>query len=183
MVRPPTPLLHVHAETAWSKHSSLVLILTYLAKKDFCSCGFFSFFSDSCSRRSMNSAVSGLSEEKPPVNNRPHAGRIVPSSLYSATVESSRGSVDRSHDAERGVEHLQVHFILNLRAPAGSRYGHYGNADEVPRDVRVQSDDVAEVGLDHRTLRSRVHPQSLINLTLKDQEMTLIEFKVKAFQT
>lgn len=65
----------------------------------------------------------------------------------------SHGSVDGSRHAQRGVENLQVHFVLNLRAPAGSWYGYYGNADEVPRDVRVQSDDVAQVGLDHRTLR------------------------------
>lgn len=120
-------------------------------------------------------------------------------------MESSHGSVDRSHDAERGVEHLQVHFILNLRAPAGSRYGHYGNTDEVPRDVRVQSDDVAQVGLDHRTLRSRVYiytcvfasqvscqirkniliPQNCeteIKLKSGQQEMTLFDFNVKTFQ-
>lgn len=39
-----------------------VSVLTYLAKKDFCSCGFFAFFSDSCSIRSRNRAVSGLEE-------------------------------------------------------------------------------------------------------------------------
>lgn len=93
----------------------------------------------------MNSAVSGLSEEKSAVKRRKPGG------LHH--LDSHR-SVDRSHDAERGVENLQVHFILNLCTPAGSRYRHYGNADEVPRDVRVQSDDVAQVGLDHRTLRS-----------------------------
>lgn len=40
-----------------------VRVLTYLAKKDFCSCGFFPFFSYSCSIRSRNRAVSGLEEK------------------------------------------------------------------------------------------------------------------------
>lgn len=63
-------------------------------------------------------------------------------------------SVDRSHDAERGVENLQIHLIFNLRAPAGSRDRHYGDADQVPRDVGVECDHVAQVGLDHRTLKT-----------------------------
>lgn len=66
--RPGGPAPGGRCRTGTQKqHFSLLVpvqILTYLAKKDFCSCGFFSFFSDSCSRRSMNSAVSGLPEEK-----------------------------------------------------------------------------------------------------------------------
>lgn len=34
--------------------------LTYLAKKDFCSCGFLAFWACSISKRSMKAAVSGL---------------------------------------------------------------------------------------------------------------------------
>lgn len=63
-------------------------------------------------------------------------------------------SVDRSHDAECGVENLQIHFIFNLRAPAGSRDRHYGDADQVSRDVGVERDHVAQVGLDHRALKT-----------------------------
>lgn len=135
--------------------AAFVHTLTYLAKKDFCSCGFFSFFSDSCSRRSMKSAVSGLqtSTQAPRLHQPPAA--VLHPPPPSASLDS-HWSVDRSHQAERGVEHLQVHFILHLRAPAGSRYGHYGDADEEPGDVRVQRDDVAQVGLDHRTLGAEI---------------------------
>lgn len=45
-----------------SRQHFSVRVLTYLAKKDFCSCGFFPFFSVSCSMRSRNRAVSGLEE-------------------------------------------------------------------------------------------------------------------------
>ena len=71
------------------------------------------------------------------------------------TVWDWPGSVDGRHDAERGVENLEVDFVLNLGAPAGPRQRHYGDADEIPGDIGVEGDGVAQVGLNHGTLSNR----------------------------
>lgn len=70
--------------------------------------------------------------------------------------------INGSHDAERGVENLEVNFILHLSAPAGPRYRHYGDTNQVSRDVRVEGDDIAQMGLNHCTLKIRAERYSNI---------------------
>lgn len=69
------------------------------------------------------------------------------------------------HDTQRGVENLQINFILNLSAPAGPRYRYYGDADEIPRDISVEGDCITQMGLHHGTLQIRGEHRSYTSIT------------------
>lgn len=65
----------------------------------------------------------------------------------SIRTEDSLGCIGRRYDGQRSVKGLQINFVLHLCPPTRAWNGHYGNTDEVARDISVEGDDIAEVGL------------------------------------